>query len=283
MSATPYIEQAGSHIASPVLDKESGNLFYVGMGSGEVCVAGTDGGAVPEPAVWANSGGQPNGVAIDTGGNVYVADLAQGAIVAVEEDGTQQAVVKVYEERPFKGPNSLTFDSAGNMFFTDSGPLGETGLTSPTGSVFCIMVGREGQILKPLALNSLAHPAGIALSADERGLFVCELLANRLLRFFQQPTGVYHASVFKQFAGGVGPMSVAVDQRGFIYVGHYDVPSASAGRGRITVLSPDGATENELTVPGPQVTGLCLSADERELFVTEATTDTIYRIAIPFS
>merc|ERR550514_2354062 len=100
------------------------------------------------------------------------------------------------------------------------------------------MVGREGQILKPLALNSLAHPAGIALSADERGLFVCELLANRLLRFFQQPTGVYHASVFKQFAGGVGPMSV----------GHYDVPSASAGRGRITVLSPDGATENELTV-----------------------------------
>ena len=55
------------------------------------------------------------------------------------------------------------------------------------------------------------------------------------------------------------------------------------GQGRITVLSPDGATENELTVPGPQVTGLCLSADERELFVTEATTDTIYRIAIPFS
>lgn len=279
MSATPYIEQAGSLIASPVLDKGSGNLFYVGMGSGEVCVVGPEEGGAPDATVWANSGGQPSGVAFDTEGNAFVADLAQGAIVSVAEDGSQQTVVKVYEERPLKGPNSLTFDSSGTMFFTDSGPLGETTLASPTGSCFCITLGREGHILKPLALNCLAHPSGLALSADERSLFVCEMLTNRLLRFFQQPTGVYHASVFKQFAGGVGPSAVAVDRRGYMYVAHYDV--APAAEGRVTVLSPEGATENELSVPGPQLTGLCLSADERELFVTEASSDTIFRLAVP--
>merc|ERR1712054_419042 len=109
------------------------------------------------------------------------------------------------------------------------------------------MRGREGHILKPLALNCLAHPAGLALSFDERALFVCETLTNRLLRFFQQPSGVYHASVFKQFSGGVGPSAVAVDKRGYIYVAHYDI--APAAEGRVTVLGPQGNTIAELSVP----------------------------------
>ena len=105
-------------------------------------------------------------------------------------------------------------------------------------------------------------------------------MANRLLRFFQQPTGVFHFSVFKQFAGGVGPSCVAVDSRGVIFVGHYDVGPA-ATTGRITVLSPEGNIDVELNVPGPQITGICLSADEQELIVTESTTDAIFRVAVP--
>jgi len=280
------VEQAGSNIASPVVDRESGNIFYVGQGSGEVCVVteAEDGGG-PEATVWGQSRGMPSGVAVDPSGDIYVADLAHCAIVNVspEQDGEARVVVRVYEERPFKGPNSLVFDAEGTMYFTDSGPMGETGLANPTGSVFCITQGPGGQMLKPLALNCLAHPAGIALNGADggRSLFVCETMANRLLRFFQQPTGVFHFSVFKQFAGGVGPSCVAVDSRGVIFVGHYDVGSAAGSGGRITVLSPEGNIDVELQVPGPQITGICLSADEQELFVTESTTDAIFRVAVP--
>lgn len=48
-------------------------------------------------------------------------------------------------------------------------------------------------------------------------------MANRVLRFFQQPAGVYHASVFYQFTGGVGPSCLALDAHGNLYVGIYDV------------------------------------------------------------
>ena len=135
---------------------------------------------------------------------------------------------------------------------------------------------QDGQILKPLALGSLAYPTGLALSPDERMVYVCEMSANRLLRFFQKPTGVFHYSVFHQFSGGIGPSCVAVDKSGMIYVGHYDL----SGSGRVSVLSPDGGkVVTELSVPGPEVTGLAISPDN-SLLVTEASTKTIYRLSL---
>ena len=53
--------------------------------------------------------------------------------------------------------------------------------------------------------------------------FVAEMMANRVLRFFQQPTGVFHASVFHQLSGGVGPSCLTLDAAGNLYVGQYDV------------------------------------------------------------
>ncbi len=53
--------------------------------------------------------------------------------------------------------------------------------------------------------------------------YVAEMMANRVLRFFQQPSGVFHASVFYQLSGGVGPSSLALDSAGNLYVGQYDV------------------------------------------------------------
>ena len=52
--------------------------------------------------------------------------------------------------------------------------------------------------------------------------YVAEMMTNRVLRFFQQPSGVYHASVFYQLSGGVGPSSLAIDSQGNLYIGHYD-------------------------------------------------------------
>lgn len=52
--------------------------------------------------------------------------------------------------------------------------------------------------------------------------YVAEMMKNRIIRYFQQPPGVYHGSVFYQFQGGVGPSGIAVDRQGSIYVGHYD-------------------------------------------------------------
>ena len=106
--------------------------------------------------------------------------------------------------------------------------------------------------------------------------YVAEMMTNRLLRFVQQPQGVYHASVFYQFSGMLGPSSLACDSNGNIYVGRYDLSSCSS-RGAVSVISAAGVAVAELSVPGAEVTGVALSKDETELYVTEASSNTIYR------
>ena len=56
--------------------------------------------------------------------------------------------------------------------------------------------------------------------------YVAELLANRILRFAARPAGVYHQSVFHQFAGRMGPSALAIDEDGNLYVARYDFAGA---------------------------------------------------------
>ena len=98
------------------------------------------------------------------------------------------------------------------LFFTDSGPMGETSLESPTGSIFAIDLGVS--MLKPIVYGKLAHPSGLALSPTENVLYVAETLNNRILRIVVHSSGVYHSSVFHQFSGRLGPTAIAVDSTG---------------------------------------------------------------------
>ena len=83
-------------------------------------------------------------------------DFAHAAVLLVKDDAANAqghlgqphqlsshpqaplVIVNEYEGKSLKGPNSAIFDSAGQLFFTDSGPLGETGLLERKGSVFVV-------------------------------------------------------------------------------------------------------------------------------------------------
>jgi hypothetical protein len=64
-----------------------------------------------------------------------------------------------------------------------------------------------GQMLRPLIVRSLANPCAIALAKDRANqtiVYVCEMDRNRVIRFVQNPPGVYHPTVFLQLAGRMG-------------------------------------------------------------------------------
>jgi sugar lactone lactonase YvrE len=104
-------------------------------------------------------------------------------------------VIKDFDGKPLKGPNSMILSDKNNcLFFTDSGPLGETSIESPLGSVFAIDL--SVSMLKPIIDSKLAHPSGLALSIDENMIFVAETGMNRILRIVCHSSGVYHTSVF---------------------------------------------------------------------------------------
>lgn len=104
-------------------------------------------------------------------------------------------MIKDFDGNPLKGPNSMILSEKHNtLFFTDSGPLGETSLENPSGSVFAIDLGVS--MLKPVIYNKLAHPSGIAISNEENVLYVSETNMNRIMRIVIHSSGVYHTSVF---------------------------------------------------------------------------------------
>jgi len=265
----------------------------------------------------ATTGGAPCGLAVDHTNALHVCDLAHAAVLLVKDDvagaaagggvsvggsgggggggkghhhhhhaqhgaaGQPLVVVNEYEGKSLRGPNSACFDSAGQLFFTDSGPLGETGLLERKGSVFVVTGEGNTRLLRPLAYESLAHPSGICLNAEESAVFVSEMAANRVLRFAQRPAGVWHCSVFHQFAGRLGPSALAFDgARGLLYVARFELPEL-AERGLVTALSAaDGSVVREFAVAGPEVTGLALSPDGDVLVVSEATGNTISKIVL---
>jgi sugar lactone lactonase YvrE len=197
----------------------------------------------------------------------------------MEDDQGVVEYIRSYEEKPFKGPNSAAAAKNGTIYFTDSGPLGETTMQNPKGSVFCVI----DEFVQPLAYQCLAHPSGIALSPNDDAIYVCETMQNRLLRFVQKPYGVYHCSVFYTFSGTLGPTGVAVDKKGFIYVSHFDFADLTKteegpGTGIITVLSPTGKMYHELKVTGSEITHLSFDPDKKFLYLSERSTKSIYRI-----
>jgi len=144
-----------------------------------------------------------------------------------------------------------------SLFFTDSGPLGETNLENPVGSIYAIDLGVS--MLKPILYGKLAHPCGLALSPNENILYVAETLMNRVLRVVIHSSGVYHTSVFYQFSGRLGPTALAVSPQGHLYVARYDFTEANKN-GLISILSDSGEHEEDLIVHDcPELTGLFFS------------------------
>jgi len=169
-------------------------------------------------------------------------------------------VIKDFDGNNLKGPNSMVLSEKNkSLFFTDSGPMGETNLENPCGSIFAIDL--SVSMLKPIIYGKLAHPCGIALSPNENVLYVAETLMNRVLRVVIHESGVYHTSVFYQFSGRLGPTALAMSPQGMLYVARFDFSQAN-NNGVISILSESGECEEELLVNDcAELTGLFFSKD----------------------
>lgn len=187
-------------------------------------------------------------------------------------------VIKDFDGNNLKGPNSMVLSEKNNsLFFTDSGPLGDSNIENPSGSIFAIDLGVS--MLKPIIYGKLAHPCGLALSPNENVLYVAETLMNRVLRIVIHSSGVYHTSVFHQFSGRLGPTALAVSQSGQLYVARYDFTETDSN-GIISILSDSGEVEEELIVNDcAEITGLFFSKEQEDiLYATESSTNSLLKI-----
>ncbi|HET9488176.1 MAG TPA: SMP-30/gluconolactonase/LRE family protein [Methylomirabilota bacterium] len=224
--------------------------------------------------------GQPgsNGLALDREGRLTINEHGNRRVVRLERTGALTVLADRYQGKRLNSPNDLVYRSDGALFFTDP-PFGlpkffdDPARELPFSGVFCLIDGE----LKLIA-SELAGPNGLALSPDERYLYVGNWDPRRkvVMRYEVRPDGsLAGGRVFFDMTGAPGDDAldgVKVDQRGNVYV---------SGPGGLWILSPDGTHLGTLKGPEHPHNMAWGDDDARTLYLTAQTG--LYRVRLGVS
>jgi gluconolactonase len=226
--------------------------------------------------------GIPAALAFGPDDCLYVADEGRRAVVRVAPDGVQTDFISSHQGRPLNGPNDLSFDPAGNLFFTD--PWGSSP-DKPIGQIF----GYEWATGRLSLVDSgMQFPNGIVVR-DGR-LYAAETHRNCVWTYdVSRPGRAANKRLFCRMPDAsdtpvrwndqplVGPDGMAFDQAGNLYVTHI-------GSGQVLIYDRDGREIDAIKTPGPKPTNVCFGgAGYDELFVTQDDSSAVlrYRLGIP--
>lgn len=214
--------------------------------------------------------GEPNGMKRLAGGDFLMTDYRNGLMRLNSKTGAVTPFLERRNSERFRGVNDLTFDSAGNLYFTDQG---QTGMHDPTGRVYRLSPAGKLDVL----LNNAPSPNGLVLSPDEKVLYVAMTRGNGVWRVPLQADGsVSKVGQFFTSYGPSGPDGLAMRADGFLLV-------ANPGLGYVWVLNHRAEPVEVIRTPvGASLTNLCFGGDDgKTLLMTESTTGSILGARVP--
>jgi gluconolactonase len=250
------------------------NVIYRWHPSGRVTVfrsksgyAGVDIGRFTQPG--------SNGLTFDPQGRLTICQHGNRRVVRVEPHGNISVLADTYDGQQLNSPNDLVYRSNGTLFFTDP-PFGlpegfeDRDKELPFSGVFAV---RDGEMW--LVTDALEGPNGLALSPDERYLYVGNWDPERkvVMRYeLSTDARVIGSRVLVDMTHADGEDAIdgiKVDQAGNVY---------ACGPGGIWVISPDGNHLGTLRLPEAPHNLAWGDSDARTLYVTALTS--IYRIRL---
>lgn len=216
-----------------------------------------------------------NGLALDGQGRLVLCQHGDRRVARLAADGRSfETIVDQFEGKKFSSPNDLCFDRAGNLFFTDP-PYGLPADTKPETAFNGIYrLSPDGKLT--VIGGDMARPNGVALSPDERTLYVGSTDgAEPWVRSYAlradgtvASSGIFFDGAALLRAGRRGGFDgLRVDARGNVW---------ATGPGGVLIISPQGrhlgsiltqrATAN-VAFGGPAGRTLFITADEALLRV----------------
>lgn len=243
----------------------NGNIWMVSPMTGEIMTIEGD-----KVVTVGEKYNMPVGAKFHKDGRLFVTDV-KGELYAFNPATSERTtIVNSYNGTLFKGLNDLVFDESGGIYFTE--PIGSSA-THPTGRVFYLPPNNSEPVL---FAENIAYPNGVALSVDGQRVYISEFDKNRILSV---PSKSAKASpetpfVFGQFEGGIGPDGLAVDEKGNLYVAHFQA-------GEIVVLDASGFKYGIIRLPedaGTFVTNLAFH--KGYLYITESSKNEVWRIKV---
>ena len=227
-----------------------------------------------EPEVVRENSDQSNGMTYDMQGRVLVCEMTGRQVQRWESDGSFTPVATHWDGKRLNRPNDVICASDGSVYFTDPGiRMEEHEKELDFFGVY--RVGTDGDV-QPI-IRDFDFPNGLALSPDERTLYVANSRPDMHIRAFdRQADGtVINGRVFAELKleGPEGvPDGMKVDVEGRVF---------STGPGGCWVFSPEG--EHLGTIVLPEVPANCAFGgdDFRTLFFTARTSVYSVRVTTP--
>jgi gluconolactonase len=243
------------------LDPEAGRVTVFRSKSG---YSGTDIGRYHQPG--------SNGLTFSPDGLLTICQHGNRRVIRVNPHGDITVLADRYDGNRLNSPNDLVYGSDGTLYFTDP-PFGLPGVFEdpdkelPFSGVFMV---RDGTV--SLVTGELAGPNGIALSPDERYLYVGNWDPERkvVMRYDLEAGGA--GEVFYDMTDAPGEDAIdgiKVDREGNLYV---------CGPGGIWVLSPQGERLGLIELPEDPHNLAWGDADGRTLYITALTS--VYRMRL---
>jgi sugar lactone lactonase YvrE len=222
----------------------------------------------------------PSGLAIDSDGNIYVADTgnnrirkvtAEGSISTIAGDGTAGYLDGPAAEARFNGPIGVAVDARGNVFVADT-YNDRIRMITPNGQVTTVAGGATPGYEDGDRNTSLFDtPCGIAVTPD--GTLIVADTGNDRLRRITTDGNVGTFAVYVNGEDLSSPIGLGFTHDKFIYVTELD-------RSRVIQIAPGGAT-HIIAGGGPgfadgaegarfnQPAGVALDHRTGDLFVTD--------------
>jgi len=253
-----------SFLEGPVFDA-AGNLYVSDIPFGRIFRIGASG----EWELVAERPGEPNGLKFIDDRELLVTDYRNGLMACDVTTGAVRPYLGRRNSERFKGVNDLVFDRSGNLYFTDQG---QTGLHDPTGRLYRLRP--DGRL--DLLLANVPSPNGVALSPDERVLYLGVTRGNQVWRVPLLDDGsVSKVGAFFTSYGPTGPDGLAVDEAGRVIV-------ANPGLGVAWVLNHRAEPELVLkSAAGTSLTNVAFGGPRRKtLYCTESVTGTVLRATL---
>ena len=182
-----------------------------------------------------------NGLALDQNGKLVLCQHGERQVAVMKSDlgnplSVFEPLVTGYEEKRFNSPNDLVFDKSGGLYFTDP-PYGLDPEDEKELDFQGVYYLKEGNL--QLVVDTLTRPNGIALSPDEKTLYVAVSDAEKAwyCAFDLDENGLaLSGRVLLDVSSKIGsapgyPDGMKVDQKGNLW---------ATGPGGVLVISPEG-------------------------------------------
>ncbi len=255
----------------PTVDRD-GNVYFSEMRSRRIMRLSADG----MLSTYREDSNGANGLLIDPQGRLIACEGGHKGGARVTRTDLRTGEIEIladsYQGKPLVGPNDVTIDGKGRLYFTEWHGATVYRIDAP------------GKLVRLLAVPEIQRPNGIQISPDDTKLYLVESNQDeggaRMIRAYDlQPDGtIRNMRVHYNFYPGRSADGLSIDVQGNLY--------ASAGLHRLRgspetldikpgvhVISPEGKLINFIPIPEDLITNNAFGGpDMKTLYITAGKT-----------